>query len=331
MSENYFFKPQLNSSGEPVCYTPNDSNPQFRDDNDLFDINKFRSYMNDTDNFIKNRFTIDLSTSPENWNVNQCKNLADQNNSNFFLVGDFSKNLIEASYNCYILQPDAITNNNYKKVIQHLISPINNFINLIFSSTSIDVGSNTNCIRISSEPNNSLNNIVANNDTFVLYKADFIRNSSLDLSQLKSPIEYINKKNDYEQNYENTVNNLIQDISVALNTWCVTRNPSTIIEAINPKVDDFIKYYNEMNTLSLELSDNLAKLRQILNSYIVYLDNFEDNLERKKRILKKLKSSGNGNNGRLEDNFTLIRTKYIEITILVIIIISTLIFSLKKK
>lgn len=330
MSENYFFKPQLNSSGEPVCYTPNDSNPRFRDDNDLFDINKFRSYMNDTDNFIKNRFTIDLSTSPENWNVNQCKNLAHQNNSNFFLVGDFSRNLIEASYNCYILQPDAITNYNYKKVIEHLISPINEFINSIFSSTSIDVGTNNNCTRISSETDNSLNNIFANNDTFVLYKADFIRNPSLDLTHLKSPIEFINKKNDYEENYETSVNTYIQDINGALVNWCSNRNQQ-LIEAINPKVQNFINYYNEMNNNSDELSDNLAKLREILNSYIVYLDNFEDNLERKKRILKKLKSSGNGNNGRLEDNFTLIRTKYIEISILVIIIITTLIFSLKKK
>ena len=330
MSENYFFKPQLNSSGQPVCYTPNDSNPQFRDENDLFDINKFRSYMNDTDNFIKNRFTIDLSTSPENWNVNQCKNLAHENNSKFFLVGDFSKNLIEASYNCYILQPDAITNNNYNKVIQHLISPINNFINLIFSSTPINVGSDTNCIRISSEPNNSLNNIFANNDTFVLYKADIIRNSSLDLTQLKSPIEFINKKNDYIKNYQTSVDTYIQDINGALVNWCNNRN-NPLIEAIMPYIQNFANYYNEMINNSAEVSDNLAKLTEILNPYIVYLDNFEDNLERKKRILKKLKSSGNGNNGRLEDNFTLIRTKYIEISILVIIIITTLIFSLKKK
>jgi len=330
MSENYFFKPQLNSSGEPVCSIPNDSNPRFKDDNNLFDMNKFRSYMNDTDNFIKKRYTINLSDPPEDWNVDKCKELAHQNNSNFFLVGDFSKNLIDASYNCYILQPDAITNYNYKKVIKHLISPINEFINEIFSSTTIDVGSNPNCIRASSEPHNSLNNIVANNDTFVLYKADFIRNSSLDLTQLKSPVFFINKKNNYEQNHETNVNTYIQDISNELANWCTNRS-KLLIEAINPKVQIFINYYNEMNNLSVDLYNNLANLRQVLNSYIVYLDNFEDNLERKKRILKKLKSSGNGNNGRLEDNFTLIRTKYIEISILVIIIITTLIFSLKKK
>ena len=330
MSENYFFRPQLNSSGEPVCYTPNDNNPQFKGRNHLFDMNKFRRFMNNTDNFIKNRFTIDLSTSPENWNVNECKNLAQQNNSNFFLVGGFSNNVNNASYDCYILQPDAITNNNYNKVIQHLISPINNFINLIFSTASIDVGTNSNCIRISSETNNSLNNIFAKNDTFVLYKADFIKNSAVDLTQLKPPSEFINKKNDYEQNYETSVSTYIEQIRQAIQGWWDNRSQQ-IIEAINPEVQKFVNYYNRMNNLSLELSDNLAKLRLILNSYIVYLDNFEENLEKKKQILKKLKSSGNGNNGRLEDNFTLIRTKHIEISILVIIIITTLIFSLKKK
>lgn len=330
MSENYFFKPQLNSSGDPVCYTPNESNELFKDDvtNELYDVNKFRRIMNNTNYFKKKNFTINLLNSP---NVNECKNLAQQNNSNFFLVGDFSTNLTDASYNCYILQPDVITNNNYNKVIEHLISPINNFINLFFGST-IDVGTNNNCIRISSETDNSLNNIFATNDTFVLYKADFINNPSLfsDLNKLKSPIEFINKKNDYEQNYETSVSTYIEQIRQAIQNWCDNRDQQ-IIQTIYPSVQNFVSYINDMNDHSRELSDNLAKLSEILNSYIVYLDNFEENLEKKKNILKNLKSSGNGNNGRLEDNFTLIRTKYIEISILVIIIITTLIFSLKKK
>tara|TARA_Y100000992_G_scaffold302285_1_gene275861 strand:+ start:8340 stop:9317 length:978 start_codon:yes stop_codon:yes gene_type:complete len=325
MSENYFFRPLLDSQGEPLCLTGKRGSSVYNN------MIEFRNYMDNSNNFKKERITIDVDS--DSWNIDQCKQKAHLNNSNFFIVGDFSHNSIakDASYNCFLAQPDIITHNNYKNVLQHLISPINNFIDRIFGTISFN--DSNDCFRETVNPDNSLNNIFGKNNTFVLYKPDFIKNPSLNLNDIKSASHFINLKNQYRDNYDSNVLTKVTAIRQALLQWCLgppgQRNDLTFI--LEGSVRSFISYHNDIIGNNNVLLNDLAKLRNILNSYIVYLDNFEENLERKKRILKKLKSSGNGNNGRLEDNFTLIRTKYGEISILVIIIIITLIFSLKKK
>ena len=111
MSENYFFRPLLDSQGEPLCLTGKRGSSVYNN------MIEFRNYMDNSNNFKKERITIDVDS--DSWNIDQCKQKAHLNNSNFFIVGDFSHNSIakDASYNCFLAQPDIITHNNYKNVL----------------------------------------------------------------------------------------------------------------------------------------------------------------------------------------------------------------------
>ena len=335
------------------CYRINGADNLFRNDvGEVIDasINEFME-----EHFI--RQNLDAQTEdPDDLNngtIYKCKEKAEENNKDYFLVSNASKDSYNSfKYDCYIPRK----NRNCVNTVKELLDPINNVINDLLgeinkrtfdnidnkvSSNDLDTifsdSSQQNCFRyypgtsIPAQENNHVRdkyNFFAKKNNFVLYKTELTDNK--DITQALKTV--VTSLSDYQNIYDTSFTDfdrILFDISNAFyNIVCVNPdNKQQLDEAFIKLKEKYQTLFGYLNNISRDIST----VQIITKHDTLYLKKIQQDINIEKDKLRNLLGFDGANNGKLSDTKFLKNLKISEISFLFIIIVFAIFIYSKKK
>lgn len=324
-----------------TCYTPI--------------LNDLSSNHHLTQNYDKYGY----NTSIQNFNnepYRECKEQTLNNNSDFFLITDFSSNTNGISYECYIPKTRAtceLSNN-----ISYLFEPLNNIINEMFGvNDTDDIGINqlrstgdicTNILTHSNFDNSfqsygdntcikySINDdivILPRNNKYLLYKVELVDNNIIKNLHINN-IDYydnslVHMTQDFDQKFIEISGAMVTDICTR--TSPITRDSNFGFTETTTAVTQLQTFYdNNLYTL-YQISEDISKISLLTKYDTLYLRKLEELYHEENRKLKNLFGVDGANNGKLLDTKYMKNIKLNEIIIISLLLIFLIFIYTKKK
>lgn len=313
--------------------------------------------------------TLNFPSDSKSNYLDQCKQNADASNASFFLVSDFNynQNILTSNYKCYIPKPHAYTDQEYNYFYDGLITPMKQFKKFTenFTKSSINFPymdlrynkilelSNT-CFYTTNNNNKKLYFGVGNK--FVLYKNEFtdkiFNNTAYSnyntLVNLKPYTHYKTLKDNFTldiaeflENFRGTLKGHLQidhekhpAQPTGQREGCIFYDTSTgnITQDLSSyMIDQALKWdtcFNNLNNAFIELEYNIKRLSNLVKNTYGY--NISDKLLVKQNELNSLLGFDGANNAKLHDTTLLKQFKLSENILLILIMILSIFFYIKK-
>ena len=317
---------------------------------------------------ITQDFYIDefqLSRDQNNNYLDECKKKADISNASFFLVSDYNHNkddYLSSPYKCYIPKPTIPRVNDYNKFYHGLISPMeqyedfsNNFNthteSIIYNN---DITNNDKMTKLLNKSfyftHNFKNYYFAHTNKFILYKNEYIDNifnndvfrNYKNLTTLKPYTYYDNLRDTFMSDIAMFLSRYQRDLIdiftpsqesniMKCNFYDETTNnikEGGVLKQIMRQAKEKDIAFHELNSQFFNLEKKINKLSDLAKKTYSY--NINKKLIDKQNELNSLLGFDGANNGKLHDTKLLKKFKLSENIILILIIIFTIFFYIKK-
>ena len=343
-------------------------------------INKSNIQLNDKISYKYNDFISDVSSpyldvknySFEMQNVNnsmdaynECKNYAETNNSNIFLISDVLHiNNDTYNYNCYLPKKRY----NVPSTLDELINPFRQVLELMFN-VSDDRLDTTNDISyvLANKITNDVSNInqsqakyinrgaaynkscyktKINDETLILPKTNSFGVFYNKLFDFKKEIDI--KDNDYFIQRDSTIQSYINSIETEftktnLNThidqiktslysaFCQNQNDHINHKDIDNSIGALQEFYDNNINKIVDLAKDISNIEVVSKYNRSYLTNVDEFVKKSNKKFKDILKLDSANNGKYNDTLFMKNHKISEIIILMLIIIILIFIYTKKK
>lgn len=301
-----------------------------------------------SDNSFNSYFDKYEYVSTYNNIINDCKNKANEQQKEFFLISDVKKLGNDIKYTCYI---PTVKSNCENNTLESLFKPFSEMIDTIFGNKDIignrggTIINKNNIIYdtsfINFNPENEVEDCFkltkkngesysfAKSNKYTLYESNILNSPDVlsSLANMKD-VSYYNNKLNTVFDYTNVSTNLYNKIY----EYILSENS---INFLNENLDSAIhntvnKYYEMQNSLS-EIQKDISLVNIVTKEYTNYFKTVQQTINEKKRKIHELIGLDGGNNARFQDTRKMKKMILSEIIILLLIIIFSIYFNSKKK